>query len=109
MAHFGPRATDELDAALAALLAAVARVRATPDPPATDDDVTKAIRVHTDLVGATSRMVQVVARTRSELVRRLVHERTMTVTEIAERMGRSRQYVQRLRDRAELNLGEEAS
>ena len=62
--------------------------------------MTTAIRVHTDLVGATSRMVQVVARARSQLVRQLVSERTMTVTEIAQRMGRSRQYVQRLRDRA---------
>lgn len=100
MAHFGPRATDELDAALSALLHAVERVRTTPDPPATDDDITTTLRVHTDLVGATSRLVQVVARARSQLVRRLVEERTMTVTEIANRMGRSRQYVQRLRDRA---------
>lgn len=101
MAPVGPRATDELDAALAALLAAVARVRAAPEPPGTDDEITGAIRAHTELVGATSRMVQVVARARAELVRRLVRERTMTVTEIAHRMGRSRQYVQRLRDRAE--------
>lgn len=100
MAVPGPRRTDDLDAALAALLAAVARVRAAPDPPESDEEVTQAIRVHTDLVGATSRMVQVVARARSDLVRRLVSERTMTVTEIAQRMGRSRQYVQRLRDRA---------
>lgn len=100
MAPVGPRATDELDAALSALLNAVARVRATADPPTTDEDVTRAIRTHTELVGATSRMVQVVARGRSQLVRRLVEERTMTVTDIANRMGRSRQYVQRLRDRA---------
>lgn len=100
MAHVGPRSTDELDVAVATLLNAVAKVRATPDPPASDDDVTTAIRVHSELVGATSHMVQVVARGRSALVRRLVEERTMTVTEIANRMGRSRQYVQRLRDRA---------
>lgn len=101
MAPVGPRASDELDAALAALLAAVARVRSAPDPPASDDEVTTSIRAHTDLVGATSRMVQVVARARSDLVRRLVTDRTMTVTDVAQRMGRSRQYVQRLRDRAQ--------
>ena len=101
MAPVGPRATDELDTARAALLAAVARVRAAPEPPKSDEEITAAIRAHAELVGATTRMVQVVARARAELVRRLVRDRTMTVTEIAHRMGRSRQYVQRLRDRAE--------
>lgn len=110
MVHIGPRGSDDLDAALAALLAAVARVRSAPDPPSSDDDVTTSIRAHTDLVGATSQMVQVVARARSQLVRRLVDDRTMTVTDVAQRMGRSRQYVQRLRDRADPpDTGAEAS
>lgn len=108
MAHIGPRATDDLDAALSALLATVARVRATPDPPSSDEEVTSAIRAHTDLAGATSRMTRVVAKARSDLVRRLVRDHRFTVTEVAQRMGRSRQYVQRLRDRAETGL-EEAS